>query len=234
MNDFYTFIVLSTINCSIGVFNPTDRFMQTIDTIESIRAKVPNSKIVFMDNSNNPIDKNMEEELRDRVDVFLPFTHNIFTKWVNDIGSKGIGECYMWFEVIEYLQKNNLVGKRVFKLSGRYKLAEGFDIEEYEKSEYDGKYTFRINPWEVSSKQWEGNKLVWYFETRLYSFPGELLEEYKAAIFRMFHTMITSYGDVMCNWEMNHFMNIPHEKVKEMKPNYVEGLNAENGVYRFE
>lgn len=234
-NDFYTFIVSSTINTNMGVFDPPTRLAQTIDTLDSIRAKVPNSKIVLVDNSIIPLDSESRAKLQDKSDVMMGFQHNIFTVWANDIGSKGIGECYIMDQAMEYILRNDLIGKRIFKIAGRYKLNEGFDISEYEKPEYYGKYAFRINPWEVSSKQWEGSQVVWYFETRLYSLCSSLYNEYRGVIYRIFNSLLsTGQRDLMCNWEMMHFYNVPHQNVKEMKPIYVEGLNAVDGVYRFE
>lgn len=236
MNDFYTFIVTSTIYCTFGAFSPEQRYEQTLETIQSIRDKVPNAKIIFTDNSSLPLPDDVVENLKSKVDLYLNIDHNIFTRFANNIKSKGIGEAFQWYELIKAIKNNNMVGKRIFKLTGRYKLAEGFNIEEYENPKYEGKYTFRINPWEVSSPtgQWEGNRLVWYFETRLYSFCHTLLDNYTEVLEKVFHTMLTNYGQPMCNFEMCHWHFIPHDKVIEMKPNYVEGLNAENGVYRFE
>jgi len=236
MNNFYTFIITSTINASIGVFSSDERYKQTLESIQSIRDKVTNSKIVFMDNSNEPLSEEWISNISKQVDVLITPMPNIFTRFANNIGSKGVGEAYMISEIMKAIEEKNLIGKRIFKMSGRYKLAESFNIEEYEDLKYIEKYAFRINPWEVSSPsgQWEGNRLVWYFETRLYSFCPTLFEEYKGVVEKCFHTMLTEYGNLMCNWEMNHWQHVPHEKVLRMEPIHVEGLNAENGVYRFE
>lgn len=221
-----TFIVTSTINTSSGVFSVEERLKQTEETIESIRKYAPGSKIVLIDNSNYHI--NLD------IDYRVPFRANIFTRWANDIESKGIGEAYMLSECFKFMRENVIRPTRLFKISGRYRLAEGFDIHEYDNPKYKGMYAFRVNDWDVSSVQWVGNQTVRYLETRLYSMCGSLIDEYEGLVHKMFHTMITSYGQLQCNWEMNHCRYIPDDKYISMKPIHVEGENAVNGVYRFE
>ena len=159
---------------------------------------------------------------------------NIFTRWANDVGSKGIGEAYMLSECFKFMRANVIRPTRLFKMSGRYRLADGFNIEEYDDPKYKGMYAFRVNDWDVSSVQWVGNQTVRYLETRLYSMCGTLIDEYEGLVNKMFHTMVTSYGQLQCNWEMNHCRYIPDDKYISMKPIFVEGENAVDGVYRFE
>lgn len=222
------FLITSTINSSIGVFSVEERLKQTEETIASIRKYVPDSKIIFIDNSNVSLSYDLD------IDYKVPFTPNMFTIWANDIGSKGIGEAYMLSETFKFMRANVIRPTRLFKMSGRYKLAKGFDITEYDKSRYKGMYAFRVNDWDVSSVQWQGNQTVRYLETRLYSMCGSLIDEYEGFVHKMFHTMLTSYGQLQCNWEMNHCKYIPDDSYISMKPIFVEGLNAVDGVYRFE
>lgn len=225
-----TFIITSTIDCCLGVLNTNERYNQTKQTIKSVRNKVPDSRIIFIDNSINPIKIDLD------VDHVVNFKHNMFTKWVNQVGSKGLGEAYMLSKSLDFIKQNNLKSKRIFKLSGRYRLAEGFDIKTYNNNKFKGMYAFCVNDWDVSTKsnQWYGNITVRYLETRLYSFCETLSNEYQTLVDKMFASMLENYGQLMCNWEMNHCQFIPEDKLIKMNPIYVEGLNAENGVYRFE
>lgn len=223
-----TFLITSTINCSIGVFSVEQRVEQTKQTIASIRKYAPGSQILFIDNSNESCHADLD------IDFGVNVERNMFTKWANDVGSKGIGEAYMLSECFKFMRANVIRPTRLFKMSGRYRLAEGFDITEYDNPKYQGMYAFRVNDWDVSSVQWVGNQTVRYLETRLYSMCGSLIDEYEGLVNKMFHTMVTSYGQLMCNWEMNHCQVIPDDKLISMNPIYVEGENAVNGVYRFE
>lgn len=224
------FIVTSTINSHIGVFSPEERYDQTKSTISSIREKVPDSIILFVDNSEKYFDKELDFDYR------IPFNHNLFTKFVNKAESKGLGESYMLNETFNFIKQNNIIGERIFKISGRYNLAKGFDISEYQNPKYKDMYAFRVNDWDVtaSSGEWYGSQTVRYYETRLYSLSYSLLEEYQETVKNMFEIMITSWGKLMNNWEMCHCYKLPEEKIIKMDPIHLEGLNAVNGVYRFE
>ena len=87
--------------------------------------------------------------------------------------------------------KSDLIGKRVFKLSGRYRLAESFDISFYDNPDLAGKYAFKINEWDVSTDNFRTDRRrVVYFETRLYSFCGSLFYEYAEIVKANFHVKI--------------------------------------------
>jgi hypothetical protein len=170
------------------------------------------------------------------VDYRVPFIPNMFTIFANKAESKGLGEAYMLSETFKFMRANVIRPTRLFKISGRYRLAEGFNINEYDNPKYKGKFAFRINDWDVStpSGEWIGLQTVRYLETRLFSMCGSLIDEYEGYVNQMFQTMITSWGKLMNNWEMCHCQKIPDDKLISMNPIYVEGLNAVNGIYRFE
>ena len=55
INDFYTFIVSSTINVTkkngVNVIDKQKRFLETIETLDSIHRKIPDVRIILIDNS---------------------------------------------------------------------------------------------------------------------------------------------------------------------------------------
>lgn len=223
-----TFIVLSTINASSGVFTPENRFKQTLTTLDSIHNKVPGAKIYFLDNSINPLEYNKEKEIRNRVDIFDTIEHNIFTRMID--GSCGFGEAYMMPIALEKLKYHGILGDRVFKLSGRYFLQPSFDISKYDIPELFGKYTFKINQWDVSKDNFRVHReIVTYFETRLWSFCSSLFNEYKMLLPKIFISMFS-----IQNWEKVHYMLIPHDKVVEIPIAHVEGLTAATGIIKIE
>lgn len=235
MNDFYTFIVCSTINAETGTVENKKRFEETIETLDSIKRKVENVRIVFVDNSLIPLTDVQKQILESKSDICDYIQPNLFISFTNGVGSKGMGEAYLLFHSLLLLEKYDLIGKRIFKLSARYKLADSFDIMTYDNTDLYGKYCFRINDWDVSLDNFVNHReTITYFETRLFSFCHTLFYEYADIIKSCFMTMIQQFGKPMCNWERCHYTYIPHEKVLDMKPIHVEGTNAENGVYRFE
>jgi len=239
MNDFYTFIITSTINTKkltgVNVFDSDNRFVETLKTIESIRKKVPNSKIVFIDNSSDPLSDKQTSCIEKHVDLFHQIEHNIFTLFVNDIGSKGMGEAYIMYKALELIEQHNLLGKRVFKITGRYYLAESFDISYYDEPELIGKYAHKINQWDVSKDNFVNHReRVVYFETRLWSFCSSLFDDYRILLQQIFKLIVSSIGEPMCNLEMSHWQLTPRDKVFEVETIHVEGHTADNGLYKFE
>lgn len=228
VNDFYTFVVTSTINTEHGKISIEDRIKQTIVTIESIKRKVSNIKILFIDNSVNPF--HAPNDISDMVDLYVTVPVNLFTYVVNSKAEKGLGELYMMYDVMELLEKNNMIGKRIFKISGRYKLADSFDIQEYNSPEKYGKYCFKINQWDVSVDDWKTKESVIYFETRLWSFCHTLFCDYKSRIPLIFDFMLSK----MNNLEKSLLFCLPHESVYELATSHVEGITADTGIYKFE
>lgn len=239
MNDFYTFIITSTVNAliqeRINVYNNKIRFEQTLETLKSIREKVSLVKIIFIDNSLIPLTQEQKDQILPFVDYFEQMEHNLFTIFCNEIGSKGLGEIYMMERALKIIEDNNLIGKRIFKITARYKLADSFDISFYESPELYFKYAHKVNQWDVSLDNFTNHReRVVYFETRLWSFCYTLLQEYKQILKIIFKIMIENYGKPMCNLEMCHWKIIPHKKLYELEHAHVEGYTADNGIYKFE
>jgi len=235
MNDFYTFIVCSTINASIGTIENEKRFQETLGTLDSIRRKVDNAIIIFVDNSINPLADEQKSELESKAEFCEYLEPSLFTVFANGVGSKGLGEASLVFHALTKIEQLSLVGKRIFKMAARYRLADGFDIREYNDPKFNGKYAFRINDWDVSVDNFTTHReTVTYFETRLFSFCSSLFYDYADIIKQCFYTMIEEFGKPMCNWERCHYLYIPHDKTISMNPIHVEGFNAENGVHRTE
>jgi len=235
VNDGYTFIVCSTINASIGVVENEKRFYETLETLNSIRRKVENVQIVFVDNSIDPLTDEQKSQLESFADYCEYMEPNLFTVFTNGVGSKGLGEAMLMFCALTKLEQLPIVGKRIFKIAARYRLAESFDITEYDDPKFEGKYAFRINDWDVSVDNFENHReTVTYFETRLFSFCPTLFYDYASIVKNCFLTMIKEFGKPMCNWERCHHLYIPHDNAVSMNPIHVEGVNAENGIYRIE
>lgn len=232
MNDFYTFIVTSTLNTVHGVIDPQDRFNQTIESLESIRRHVPNSRIIFSDNSTVPLTTEQIEFFKTKADYVRTVDHNLFTLVANQYGYyKGPAEIYMMREVLDFIERENLIGKRIFKLSGRYKISDTFDIKEYDQSNKINRYCFRINPWDVSDDNWKTRRTIIHFEGRLWSFCSSLYKQFKIELLpKILDCML--YNNL--SMEQAFFYCIPHDKVFELNWAHVEGYTANDNVYKGE
>jgi len=121
-----------------SVFSGEDRFLQTLESIASIRQRMPKAKILLIECS--PLTHEQLEILRAHTDYFLDLSKDpeaiaccITTE------KKGLGEAYQTKRAADFIRENNLQFRRVFKLSGRYSLNEEFVEENYS----DTVFTFK-------------------------------------------------------------------------------------------
>ena len=127
------FIITSTVNTALGLISVQDRFIQTLETIKSIRSRVPNSVIVMVDNSSQSLDHQAMDYLASQVDHFLYIGWRRVCQTFNRFGIKGAGESYMLLVGLDFVQSRQLSAERIFKISGRYRLTERFNIEDYKQ-----------------------------------------------------------------------------------------------------
>jgi hypothetical protein len=208
MNDFYTFIVISTINTPHSVFSNTERYEQTLKTFDSIRIVAPNSKIVFVDNSVTQLNDEWREKISEKVDLWVNFENNLFTKLVNRTGNnKGLNELFQMETALNEIKRHNLVGRRIFKISGRYTLNPGFVVDEYLDQQYDGKYVFKIVPWLYD--EGKGPEVRNFFCTVLWSMCSDLIDEYLELLNSIFTNMLYTNENI----EMSHNRLIPRDKL---------------------
>ena len=112
-----------------SVFTRTERFEQTKKTIESIKEKIPNHKILLVECSDfNETEKIYFESNCNYIlnlwnDKYL---HNyIFGK------SKALGEGTLTIKALEYIFNNKIMFDNLFKISGRYWLSDNFDFNNF-------------------------------------------------------------------------------------------------------
>ena len=127
------------------------RFFQTLDTIESIRTKVPNAYICLFECSHRPISDEYKTILQEKVDLFLEFydepgikilyenfskKQELITFGKSLLETRGILNClYLMKEKQLFTDVN-----RIFKLTGRYTLNKDFQIKDYESKLLENYY----------------------------------------------------------------------------------------------
>lgn len=135
-----------------SIYSPEERFIQTQKTISSIRDKIPNSKIFFLECSQ--LTPEQTEYLTKNSEYFINLfnqdenqdnTADTFKQVINnDIYgiSKALGEGTMTIKALEYIKKHiipdiinryNITINHVnfFKISGRYWLTDNFDYHKF-------------------------------------------------------------------------------------------------------
>jgi len=121
-----------------SVYTHEERFQQTKRTIETIKQKIPNSKIIIVECSN--LNFEQEDYLKKNSDYFL----NLYNeeKIKNNISgkSKSLGEGTMTFCALKYIIDNNIDYNNLIKISGRYWLSNKFDYNKFNNNNIVIKY----------------------------------------------------------------------------------------------
>jgi hypothetical protein len=132
------FIITSVINpialeLTYGIrsyYNISERFQQTLQTIQSIREYVPTSDIVLIEGSNITYD--MEFVLERFVDKYINVFNNEYIRQSVESKLKGYGEATQLYYIFSNYEMGNY--DYVFKISGRYYLNSDFDLNTIIKS----------------------------------------------------------------------------------------------------
>jgi hypothetical protein len=134
-----------------SAYDEQQRFEQTLETIECIRKKVPNSYVVLFECSSKSIDEKQKDILKEKTDLFLEFCEEPVLKAIYEnleerpeliTYGKSLLETRGLLNTLYVIQKHNIFNdsQRVFKLTGRYLLNDDFDIQDYESKFLEGKY----------------------------------------------------------------------------------------------
>jgi hypothetical protein len=223
IHDFYTMMIVSTIHSTYGTFDPATRFQHTLECIDSVHRKIPGCKILLIDNSNTPIPAEWRRIIESKVAVFHQMEHNLFSLNANFYKLKSPSEVNMMYKAFQLLEEHDLVGKRIFKISGRYRITDGFDIRLYDDPRFQGKYSFPISQVASTYDNWQTKRVVMWVQTGLISFCPTLLHEFRDmmnGVMRFLHENESCIEEAL-------FQFIPHGKVIPLELAHVEGLKAE-------
>lgn len=218
------FIITSSVKPNIGAFSDDERFQQTMQTLRSVREKVPDAIIVLSDVSVRPLSDLEKNSLAEKSNFFIDMGQEPTVKFLSENGMKSQAENVMMFHTLQTLKNApqtikmmNSV-KRIFKFSGRSELEDSFDISEYDN--LFGKFVFkkRIPTWMAQSQ------ISHLFVTRMFSMCPSLIDTYLATI-----SVNLQLVDQGFDTEHAHFANIPKQHLVEFDRLHCWGWLAGNG-----
>lgn len=160
-----------------SVYTHEERFEQTKRTIESVKQKIPNLKILIVECSNLSFDQ--EEYLKKNTDYFLNLYNNEKIRKNTSSVSKSLGEGTMTLCALQYLLDNNIGFNNLIKISGRYWLSDNFDYNKFNNNNIVIKYI-------------DNNKDNVF--TALYQLPRESIMNFKIFLENKFTEMIKCIG----------------------------------------
>jgi len=224
------FIVTSALRTSIGVIDDDTRIKQTIEGLKSLRKKVPDAIILWVDASSRMVDEATMAQVAQYSDRSISFFGDEDLMSLANAGLKSQAEITLLFKTLSIikqhpeLQKMMASVRRVFKLSGRTNMLEGYDPKAYDN--LYGKYVFKtkIPSWLPKHQQVESDCDHLYI-TRMYSFCVSLIDNYLHILPEIYRT-VNEFG---VDTEHAHFGNTDKNLVVEFENLYCEGVLAGNG-----
>jgi hypothetical protein len=235
----YAFIVTSAINSRFGIFNPTERLTQTLDTIASIKAKAPESPIFLLDMCGDKLLPEQKDQLLVQVTGLTEFYENKDVQNIYKIDNhdivKNLTEMLCFREFIGYAIENQLFNdrRRIFKVSGRYILSDGFSLAEYDDPKYDECLVFakrRISQFPTTITGNKPNDNFQYM-SRLWSYAANI----QSLVYFAYDYMIK---DMVQRVNLGGYIDIEHLLYKYMRRDLIierdvvglKGQIAPNGM----
>ena len=221
------FIVTSSLKPNMGAYSDVERFEQTINSLQSLRQKVPDAIILFSDCSARPVTDYERQEISKYINLYLDLSTQPNCQHCVVNGLKSPGENNLLFFTLLTLKQNPQVSpilnqvKRIFKYSARTIMEDSFDVKEYDN--LFGKFVFkkRLPTW-MNQPIFGGDHL---FITRLYSFCPSLIDTYLGVLQKNLELFQKGVPDT----EHAHYITIPKEHLVEFDKLHCWGWLAGNG-----
>jgi len=209
MNYKFLFLVGSALNHfnaeHISEFTTQERFEQILDTIKSIKDKVPDAYICIYEGSETSIEEKYKQKFIELSDLFIecgddPYMKSLYENVHRDPDRftfvKSMLECRCLQIVLTYMMEHNSFNDvtRVFKLTGRYKLNEYFDINDYKSRFLTNKYVMKYYDYKERFEDIENIYATLYgckgsMVTGLWSFDRFLFNDIFTVLQRSFEYM---------------------------------------------
>lgn len=233
----YAFLVSSAINTKFGVFTNEQRLAQTLATIQGIKDKVPNAKIVLIEMGGIPITDDQSNALTQVVDKVINFNNDssvvdLYNSTDNWDVVKNVTEVMCFGRALTTLTEHTEIlddCQRVFKISGRYLLSEEFDINYYEQ--YSIQHHIVVSRRRPSQFPYDLTLVEAQFMSRLWSWPTaltpEIIDTYNRGLVYI-QERILAGG--YCDIEHMLFKFLDHNKIIEKETVGIYGNIGPNGA----
>ena len=237
-----------------SAYDEQQRFEQTLETIECIRKKVPNSYVVLFECSSKSIDEKQKDILKEKTDLFLEFYNEPVIQAIYEnlearpeliTYGKSLLETRGLLNTLYIIKNHNVFNdtQRVFKLTGRYLLNDDFDIQDYESKFLEGRYV--IKKYDYLSQEMENYEKelenvysylygargmmitgLWSFDRMLFNEAVEALEK----AFKYIEKMIQFTAGTDVEHSLYRFINKENIiAIPNLGLTMVKGMSGENG-----
>jgi hypothetical protein len=233
----YGVFITSAINAKFSIYKPEERLQQTLETIASVRKRIPNAVICLTDCGIPGLTDEQVQSLTKDVDHFVDFSLDDNVKWIHDNIQvqdivKNLTEMSVVRSFFHYaLEENWFDGcNRIFKVSGRYTLTDKFNTKDYENNIVGDKYV--VSKRMLSQFAHGITGVDQQYMLRVYSFGGNRIREFILLLEDMIAHMqdrvnAGGYIDIEHLW----YKFLPRDAITEFDRTGVKGLVAPNGTF---
>lgn len=221
------FFINHALNVSqLSVFNNQQRFEQTLETLKSIDKYCPNNVKIIFDNSPNQVDESYLKTIAEWNNTwFLDMGKHEYVQMYSMNGLRSLAETYSFMGMLQWFKEQNIVGKRIYKLSGRYTLNDNFVLN---NTAYKNAFVFAdaLESWmdDHIKKTIEVHKL---YRLRLWHMDYSLLDIFQSELPQIFDDC----GKFNIDVEHSYYKNLHKYKVVEVPKIGVQGHIAPSGEY---
>lgn len=232
----YGVFITSAINAKFSLYDPTERLAQTLETIASVRERIPNAVICLTDCSQPGISDEVIEKLTEHVDHYIDFSGDENVIWIHDNVAvqdvvKNLTELSVVHSFFEMAQEEGWFAgcDRIFKVSGRYMLTDRFNTADYDNDIVGDKYVVSKRMLSQFAPGITGTDQQHML--RVYSFGANRIPEFTLLLEDMVEHMqdrvnAGGYIDIEHLW----YKFLPKSDVVEFDRTGVKGLVAPNGA----
>lgn len=233
---FRWFLITSAINVAYNDSNVEKRFIQTCETIASIKKYCPNSKIVLLEGSPKKLENELLNELLSKVSLYVPYYEDEMIGRIHNFANgnmqfvKSPSEIHL---LLDFLRKQTFISPidRVFKISGRHTLNENFNYNDHmEKNMIVIKNKeSAVTYFDRETGKPLPNLSDYQYKTRLYSFCGSLIPYMIGRYEEMLFSLFRLYSNERFT-DLEHIMYhvLGEKSVKQIPVLGLSGTSAEN------
>lgn len=209
---------------SNSVYSDEERIIQTLQTIESIDKYCPDNAKYMFDSSPRKIPDEFISEIEKTGTIFFYCGDSANTLQSSLHGKRSIAECFSFIKFIDWFFEKKIVAERIYKISGRYKLNENFNLSCRPNNNFV--FSKRYPSW-MSSLMKEHSKVDHLYKLRLWHMDFNLLNIFREELFKILIDCIQYDIDV----EHSYFKHLNKYNVTEVDKIGVCGNIAPTGEY---
>lgn len=209
----------------LSVYTEEERFKQTIETLDSIDKYCPNNQVFIFDSSPERPNVEYFQELSDRGAVIFYTGDESDVKKFSQLGQRSIAECITFIYFLSWFKQQNFKSKRIYKLSGRYRLNDNFVVDD-ERFKDSFVFSTALDSWMPKDRQ-EFAGVDKLFRLRLWHMDYSLLDTFQLTLSKILQDCSTYGIDV----EHSYYKNLHTYKTIELDKIGVCGNIAPSGDY---